>query len=297
MPAPPLVSVAMAMRNAAASIALALQSLIDQSFADWELVLLDDGSNDASVAVARHFADPRILIRADGRSLGLAARLNEAVAAARGRYIARMDADDVAYPERFVRQVAFLEQHPEVDLLGTGAIIFDHAGQVIGQLPLRTSHREIAGRPWQGFYLAHPTWMGRSGWFRQFPYDTRLSKAQDYDLLLRSHTASCFAGLPELLLGYRQESLSLGKILATRMQLAQAALRHGKTCGLRQRAQPLLAAAQQVAKFGVDALAIATGLHYRMLHHRALPVTSGQREEWLQLWQRLERESSERCAA
>ncbi|MCX7169353.1 MAG: glycosyltransferase [Proteobacteria bacterium] len=295
MPAPPLVSVAMAMRNAAASIALALQSLIDQSFADWELVLLDDGSSDASVAVARHFADPRILIRADGRSLGLAARLNEAVAAARGRYIARMDADDVAYPERFARQVAFLEQHPEVDLLGTGAIIFDHAGQVIGQLPLRTSHREIATHPWQGYYLAHPTWMGRSGWFRQYPYDTRLSKAQDYDVLLRSHAASCFAGLPELLLGYRQESLSLGKILATRMQLAQAALRHGKTCG--HYVRPLFAAAQQAAKFGVDALAIATGLHYRMLRHRALPVASRQREEWLQLWQKLNRESSERCAA
>ena len=295
MPAPPLVSVAMAMRNAAGSIAVALQSLIDQSFADWELVLLDDGSSDNSVAVARHFADPRILIRADGRCLGLAARLNEAVAAARGRYIARMDADDVAYPERFAKQVAFLEQHPEVDLLGTGAIIFDHAGQVIGQLPLRTHHREIAGRPWQGFYLAHPTWMGRSGWFRQFPYDTRLSKAQDYDILLRGHATSCFAGLPQLLLGYRQETLSPGKILATRMQLAQAALRYGKTCG--HYARPLLAAAQQAAKFGVDALAIATGLDYRMLRHRALPVASRQREEWLQLWQKLNRESSQRCAA
>ncbi|MFA7268813.1 MAG: glycosyltransferase [Sterolibacterium sp.] len=294
MPPPPVVSVAMAMRNAAATIALTLQSLIDQSFADWELLLLDDGSSDDSVATARRFGDPRILVRADGRRLGLATRLNEAVAAARGRYIARMDADDVAYPERFARQVAFLEGHPEVDLLGAGAIVFDEAGLAIGKLPLRTEHREIAARPWNGFYLAHPTWMGRSGWFREYVYDTRMPKAQDYDLLLRSHAGSRFACLPEMLLGYRQERLSLAKILDTRLQLVQAVLRHGRRHG--RYARPLIAAVQQAVKFGVDVLAISTGLDYRMLRHRALPVAPEQREEWRQIWQRLNRECAERCA-
>lgn len=284
----------MAMRNAAGSIALSLQSLIDQRMTDWELILLDDGSSDASVAIARHYNDPRILIRGDGRCLGLATRLNEAVAMARGKYIARMDADDVAYPERFARQVAYLEQHAEVDLLGTGAIIFDHAGEVIGRLPVRVKHQEITARPWQVFHLAHPTWMGRSEWFRQHPYDIRLSKAQDYDLLLRSHAVSCFASLPELLLGYRQERLSLRKSLATRMQVAQAALRYGNTRA--EYARPLFAAAQQTALFGLDVLAIASGLHYRMLRHRALPVEPEQQAQWRQLWQQLDRESKQRCA-
>jgi glycosyltransferase involved in cell wall biosynthesis len=291
---PPVVSIAMSMRNASASISLTLQSLIDQRFTEWELLLLDDGSSDDSLAVAKRFRDERITLLGNGRHLGLATRMNEAVAASRGRYIARMDADDIAYPERIARQVAYLEQHPEIDLLGTRAIIFDNAGEVVGQLPSGTSHQEITARPWQSFYLAHPTWMGRSAWFRKYPYDARLPKAQDYDLLLRSHATSRFACLPEILLGYRQERLSLGKTLATRMQVAQAAMNFGKTRGAYIR--PLFTLVQQLAKSGVDALAILTGLHYRLLRHRALPVSSEDHEQWRQLWLRLNSESNARCA-
>ncbi|MFA7279987.1 MAG: glycosyltransferase [Sterolibacterium sp.] len=290
---PPVVSIALSMRNAAASIALTLQSLIDQSFTDWELLLIDDGSSDDSLAVAKRFHDNRIKLLCDGRHLGLATRMNEAVAASRGRYIARMDADDIAYPERIARQVAYLEEHPEIDLLGTRAIIFDNAGQVVGQLPSETSHQEIAARPWRGFYLAHPTWMGHSAWFRKHPYDARLPKAQDYDLLLRSHATSRFACLPEILLGYRQEHLSLAKTLTTRMQVAQAAMNFGKAHG--EYIRPLFTMVQQLAKSGVDALAILTGLHYRMLQHRALPVALEEREQWRQLWQRLNSANNARC--
>jgi len=291
---PPVVSIAMAMRNASSSIALTLQSLIGQTFAVRELLLIDDGSSDNGVEVAKRFRDNRIVLRCDGRHLGLATRMNEAVAAAQGCYIARMDADDIAYPDRIARQVAYLEEHPEIDLLGTRAIIFDQAGEIAGQLPSRINHQEIVARPWQGFYLAHPTWMGRSAWFRKFPYDARLPKAQDYDLLLRSHATSRFACLPEILLGYRQEHLSLAKTLATRMQVTQAALNFGKAHGEYMRA--LFAAVQQLAKASVDAVAILTGLHYRMLRHRALPVAVKDREQWRQLWQRLNTESNARCA-
>jgi len=291
---PPVVSIAMAMRNAASSIALTLQSVIGQTFADWELLLIDDGSSDDSVEVVKRFRDSRIALRCDGHHRGLATRMNEAVAAARGCYIARMDADDIAYPERIAKQVAYLDGHPEIDLLGTRAIIFDNAGAVVGQLPSRTNHQEIAARPWQGFYLAHPTWMGRSAWFRKYPYDPRLPKAQDYDLLWRSHATSRFACLPEILLGYRQERLSLAKTLATRNQVAQAALNFGKAHG--EHLRPLFASMQQLAKAGVDALAILTGLHYRLLRHRALPVAIREYEQWRQLWQRLNTESKTRCA-
>ncbi len=284
----PVVSVAMAMRNAEATIALTLQSLLDQSFSDWELLLLDDGSSDASLAVARRFDDPRIAIRADGRCLGLAARLNQAVAAARGRYIARMDADDVAYPERFARQVMFLDRHPEVDLLGTAAIVFGDDGKIIGALPFRASHREIVARPWAGFYLAHPTWMGRREWFGAHAYDPRAIKSQDYDLLLRSHEASCFACLPEILLGYRQERLSLGKILASRVQTSRSALRYGWSRRLFHKMIPALVG--QAGKFAMDVLAVSSGLDYRVLRHRALTVAPDSRAEWLNIWQRLNRE-------
>jgi len=291
----PAVSVAMAMRNAESTIALTLQSLLDQSLPDWELLLIDDGSSDSSLAIARRFDDPRILIRADGRRLGLAARLNEAVAASRGPYIARMDADDVAYPERFARQVGFLDRHPEVDLLGTAAIVFGDDGKVIGALPFRASHREIAARPWAGFYLVHPTWMGRREWFNAHAYDPRSIKSQDYDLLLRSHATSRFACLPEILLGYRQERLSLGKILASRIQTSRSVLRYGWNNKVFHRVVPALAG--QAAKFAIDVLAVSSGLGYRMLRHRALAVAPDTRAEWLKVWQRLNREVDEKCAA
>ncbi|MBI3526318.1 MAG: glycosyltransferase family 2 protein [Betaproteobacteria bacterium] len=295
MLSPPVVSVVMAMRNAEASIAMTLQSLLDQSFTDWELLLLDDGSSDGSLAMARRFDDPRILIRADGRRLGLAARLNQAVTAARGRYIARMDADDVAYPERFAKQVEFLDQHPEVNLLGAAVVVFSEDGNLIGALPVRTSHREIAAHPWAGFYLPHPTWMGRREWFVAHAYDPRSSKSQDYDLLLRSHAGSCFACLPEVLLGYRQEHLSLGKILASRIQTSRSILRHGWNRKIFHPIVPALAG--QAAKFAMDVLAISSGLDYRLLRHRALAVSPDVRAQWSSVWQQLKSEVDAKCAA
>ena len=288
-------SIVMAMRNAEATIAQTLESLLGQSFTDWELILLDDGSQDASVALARGYADARIQIFADHRSRGLAARLNEAVALSRGALIARMDADDIAYPERLARQVAYLDAHPEVDLLGTGAIVFDNAGEVVGALPMVTEHQAITARPWAGFYLPHPTWMGRRYWFVKYGYDERALKSQDYELLLRSHRTSRFACLPEILLGYRQDVLSLRKIFDSRIQTVRAIARQA----VRQKeyAWMVRGVAGQCLKFAVDAVAISTGLNYRLLRHRALAVSVADCAAWRQVWQDIQRKVDRQCAA
>src|SRR6185503_5418632 len=161
----------MSMLDAERTLERALASLLAQTHRNWELVLIDDGSRDASVRIAGRLRDERIRVSADGARKGLAARLNEAVAAARGAYIARMDADDVSYPERFERQLAFLEQHKDVDLLGAGAVVFAGEGVPLGLFRVQPAHAEICARPWAGFYLPHPTWMGRAAWFRAHPYE------------------------------------------------------------------------------------------------------------------------------
>src|SRR5690606_15090213 len=130
--ASPLVTVAMAMRDAARTLPAALASLLHQDYENWELVLIDDGSRDDSVKVAGRFADPRIRLLADGRRRGLGARLNEAVDAARGELIARMDADDISYASRFSRQVAFLQAHPEVDVVAAAMVVFAGTGEPVG---------------------------------------------------------------------------------------------------------------------------------------------------------------------
>jgi glycosyltransferase involved in cell wall biosynthesis len=274
----------MAMRNAERTLPAALASLAGQTYRNWELILLDDGSADGSVAVGRAFADRRAALRADGMHRGLATRLNEAIDLARGKYLARMDADDVCYPERFERQVAFLEAHLEVDLLGTGAMVFADEGAPLGLFPVRARHEEICARPWAGFYLAHPTWMGRTEWFRRHRYDPTVTKAQDQDLLLRAWDSSRYAALVEPLLGYRQEALSLGKVLAGRYFFSRAIVHKARATGA-----PLFAVrglTGQAAKALVDAVAIVAGVSRRVLRHRAQPFPDREGARWREVWQR-----------
>src|ERR1700684_408305 len=117
----PVITIAMPFYNSAATLELAIRSLLNQSYGDFELLLCDDGSDDQGLAIARSFEDPRLICWSDGRRLRLAARLNECIDRARGRYLARMDADDIAYPDRLERQMAFLGVLLGVDLCSDGA--------------------------------------------------------------------------------------------------------------------------------------------------------------------------------
>src|ERR1700733_14082702 len=116
----PIITIAMPFYNSAATLELAIRSLLNQSYGNFELLLCDDGSDDQGFAIARSFDDPRLICWSDGRRLRLAARLNECIDRARGLYLARMDADDIAYPDRLARQLAFLGSHPDVDLCSAG---------------------------------------------------------------------------------------------------------------------------------------------------------------------------------
>lgn len=213
----------MPIHNAASTLQLALRSILWQTFLDWELIVVDDGSTDETGRVLRQVSDFRIhVVQGEGGQKGLATRLNQCIDLARGKYIARMDADDVAYPERFERQVRYLEGHPDVDLLGHGAILFKGDGQAIGVYPTASQHEEICRRPWWGFPLAHPTWMGKRSWFVRHRYSDELSKGQDQELLLRSYQTSQFAALPDVLLGYRMERISMAKSCRGRFSYCRA---------------------------------------------------------------------------
>ncbi|MBC7804138.1 MAG: glycosyltransferase [Candidatus Parcubacteria bacterium] len=290
MEAAPLVSVAMAMRDAERSLPMALASLFAQTHARWELLLVDDGSRDASLLVAQRFADPRVRLLADGVRKGLGARLNEAVQLARGELVARMDADDVCYPERFERQLEFLLAHPEVDLLGSAMVVFAGEGEPTGMFKVKPAHDQICARPWAGFRLPHPTWMGRKAWFRRHPYDPSAMKGQDQGLLVRTYKLSRFAALPEPLLGYRQDALELRKVLAGRYHFTRALV--GDAPSLAWRGVP-----GQIAKAAYDTLAISSGMERRLLAHRARPLSGVDAMKWREVWQRMAREAAQRCAA
>lgn len=219
----PLVSVLLPVKDGAATLTASMRSILTQTMGDFELLVIDDGSCDGSGELARAMGDPRVRVLGDAQGRGLAFRLNQGVGKARGKYIARMDADDLAFPERFARQVAFLEANTDVDLVGCRAVVFHDQGGIVGLYPLAPTHEAICARPWRGFHIAHPTWMGRTSWFRRHPYGTpEVCRAEDQDLLLRSYKESRFACIPEVLLAYRLRSFSFQRTWLARRSLCAA---------------------------------------------------------------------------
>jgi glycosyltransferase involved in cell wall biosynthesis len=199
-----LVTIGIPFRDAESSLGDAVRSVFAQTHQNWELLLVDDGSTDGSLAVARSIADPRVTLRSDGARRGLANRLNEIAHAARGPYLARMDADDLMHPERIQRQLEFLEAIPEIDVVGTACISLGPQDEPVGSrggfLPDPYTRASILF----GVQLAHPTVMARTRWFRSHPYDARYERAEDMRLWCETVNSSRFAVLSEPLYFYRE---------------------------------------------------------------------------------------------
>jgi glycosyltransferase involved in cell wall biosynthesis len=274
----PTVSIAMPFYNAERTMAASIRSILLQSYTDWELLLCDDGSSDASHEIARSFRDPRIIVLGDGRRLQLGSRLNECIQRARGRYIARMDADDIAYPRRLEKQAAFLEANPEVDLTGGWAVLFGEGGAAAGKRTDPAAHSEIARWPLYSFKLIHPTFMGKAEWFRRYWYRADAIRCEDHDLLFRACRESRFANLPEIVLGYREGSMNLRKRLQSRWMWYRCAGRYlGGGAHLRVGAVELL-------KCSRDAVAVAARADGAWLRSRAQTLSEEELTEWRQVW-------------
>jgi glycosyltransferase involved in cell wall biosynthesis len=221
------VSVLLPSYNAGSALLLAVKSLIFQKFENWELLLIDDGSTDNSIDSIRQMNDQRIRIFEDNQNKGLAFRLNQGVKFSRGQYIARMDSDDICFPNRLQRQVDFLNDHPSVDLVSSKAIVFTNIDyKLIGVLPFVEFHNDLVRRPWKTIFMPHPTWMGKKSWFERFEYKLpETIRAEDQELLIRSYSQSNFYSIPEILLAYRQGDFSFKRTWISRKALLGAQLR------------------------------------------------------------------------
>ena len=203
----PRISVAMAVYNNALYLAEAIESILRQTFADFEYLIVNDGSTDASGAIIDDFArrDPRIrAIHQPNR--GLVASLNRLIAEARAPLIARMDGDDVALPERFARQLAFLDANPDYGVVGTSTHDIDGAGRLspnIDYHPL--THESFLASLEHGPWLCHPSVIMRTDLVRAVGgYRAAYRHCEDYDLWLRLAERTRLCTIPDRLLHYRR---------------------------------------------------------------------------------------------
>jgi glycosyltransferase involved in cell wall biosynthesis len=255
----PLISILMPFHNPGPAFGAAIRSILAQTYSNWELLLCDDGSTDGSLESARAVADERIVVWSDGDRKGLAGRLNDCIDRAKGEFIARMDADDVSYPERFAKQIAFLMSHPEIDLVGCQMLVFGEDGSPLGQRRLALEHGEI---------------VARGEWFRKNRYDVNAIRYEDVELLYRACGSSRFANLPEILYGYREMGSGFSKRLKTRM----GRVRYLKATA--SRSMYLRSAFTEGWKMLADAALVATSGRYAMLRRRERRLSSAQNAEW-----------------
>lgn len=203
--------------NAAEYLANALRSIFSQSISDWELILLDDGSTDDSLEIAASVIDTRVKVFSDGINRGLPYRLNQIAELARGQYVARMDADDVMFPNRLERQLQFLNESPSIDIVGTAVYTINASNEPVGKRGFNFTTTPSPIRVLSRGLFIHPTVMGHVDWFLDNPYDVELRRSEDRELWVRTYTHSHFAHLSEPLLFYREQgSFTLQKYLLHR---------------------------------------------------------------------------------
>lgn len=210
----PKVTVLMAVHNGDKYLREAVDSILAQKFRDFEFLIVDDGSTDGTAEVLGRYSDPRIRIVTNEENIGLTKSLNKGLGLARGEYVARIDADDYAYPERLERQVSYLEENEGVGLLGTNAVFMDEGGRIISPFYGQEVPKDVGGLLIKHNMFCHSSVMLRKGCLKEAGwYSEDLPYAQDYDLWLRISEKCDVTVLDETLCRNRvtPESISVRK--------------------------------------------------------------------------------------
>jgi glycosyltransferase involved in cell wall biosynthesis len=205
MKSSPLISVILPVFNADKYVFQAIESILNQTYTDFELIIIDDGSTDHSAEVICSFHDTRIVFLQNQDNQGLVYTLNRGIQSAKGKYIARMDADDISLPHRFQQQVSFLEMHPEIGVVGSGYLPIDENNNAVrspiykAEYPLTVKWAILIGNP-----LAHPSTMYRADLARQLGgYDKHFTYAEDYEFWTRMAEITNICSIKDVLIRYR----------------------------------------------------------------------------------------------
>ncbi len=218
------VSVIMPVYNGAQYLREAIKSILNQTFHDFEFIIINDGSTDASQEIIDSFNDSRLVV-IQQKNMGLTKSLNKGLKIASGEYIARQDADDISFPDRFEKQVAYLDAHPEVAVLGGAIIRIDEKGNPLNKFVFPQSHEKITKKLYEnGNQIVHSTVMFRKQQINSLGnYNEIFEKSQDYELWLRVSHKSRLHNLSDVLAYYR---FSLGSVTESGTESESLKYRH-----------------------------------------------------------------------
>lgn len=219
---PPKVSVVMSVYNGSRYLQESVQSILNQTFTDFEFIIIDDGSSDNSWEILTKYAskDTRIKLHKNQENIGLTKSLNRGLNLAKGEYIARQDADDISILNRLQLQVDFLDAHPEIGGLGSAVEFIDCQGSVVRQLEVPTDHETLEALLLINNCLWHSSMTIRRSLLQKLGgYNEEMLCTQDYDLWWRISRKSRLATLPDILLQYRLDNASAVSKLKRKQQL------------------------------------------------------------------------------
>jgi len=210
----PKITVLMPVYNGEKYLRKAVDSILNQTFSDFEFLIINDGSSDDSVNIINSYSDPRIRLVHNEKNLKLVATLNKGFDLAQGEFLARMDCDDISLSQRLAKQVEVMDACPEVGVCGSWAKKINGNGEIIGNYRTPTGEK-LAKFIWRPSPVIHPTALIRNKIFKQYRYDQEFMDAEDYELWLRVSRNSRLYNLSDYLLLYRMHSSSVSNTKRT----------------------------------------------------------------------------------
>lgn len=208
----PIISVIMPVYNGEKYLREAIDSILNQSYYKFEFIIINDGSTDQTLNILHSYDDPRILL-INQNNQGVIASLNSGVSQSRGKYIARMDSDDISFPERLEKQFYFLENHPDYHIVGTTFLIIDEKGSVQGINPVLLRDQDLRREILIETIFGHGTVMMKKEIVQKLGlYRRDVIHVEDYDLWVRFSKVGKVANLQEVLYLWRDHTQSISRL-------------------------------------------------------------------------------------
>lgn len=272
----PALTIGLPFYNSAATLADAVRSVFSQTFQNWELILMDDGSTDRSLEIARSIRDSRVTVHSDGVNRGLVFRLNQIAQLSNSIYLARMDSDDLMHPLRLEKQLQYLMNNNQIDLVDCAVYSIDRDSNpegIRGMEPIDPRQGAVLRHA----LLIHAAVVGRTTWFRQNPYNHLFVRAEDRELWCRTYKNSSFDRIQEPLYFVREGLVNLQGYLKGLQTLRYIFKTYGpEQVGNRETAKLIL---ESYLKSLAYKLFSSFGAHDFLARKRNMPLSKQDRDE------------------